>query len=362
MTGLVPRIVLSRQFPKTISVASNNPTINDVARLANVSKKTVSRVINKSPLLSEKTRAIVEQVIADIGYVPNPQARALALRHNFVIAVIHDNPNAQFLVRVQQGILEGIDGSEFGMMVQPVYRNSPTMIDSVRRFLDLQRPYGVVLLPPISANEELVELCRSYGCKYVRMASVVLDAPEHMVASNDREAVRDAVNYLIEIGHRHIGLIAGPEGFLSSGERGGGYEQAMVEAGLAIDPDLIRIGAYTFESGVAAGLSLVQGAVRPTAIFAANDEMAIGAMIAARQLGIEVPSGLSIIGFDDTPLSSHVWPSLTTVRWPIVAMARAAARKLIAKQGDPPTEETLLLSSLIKRGSVVPPPTIQSGN
>lgn len=342
-------------------MTTSNPTINDVARLAQVSKKTVSRVINKSPLLSDKTRAIVEQVIADIGYVPNPQARALALRHNFVIAVIHDNPNAQFLVKVQQGILEGLRDTEFGMMVQPVDRNSPTVVDSIRRFLDLQRPYGVVLLPPISANDELIELCRSYGCKYVRMASVELDTPEHMVTSNDREAVRDAVRYLIEIGHRRIALIEGPEGFLSAAERRAGYEESMHAAGVAIDPALIRPGAYTFESGKAAALSLLQPEApqaggRPTAIFAANDEMAIGAMMAARQLGIEVPTGLSIIGFDDTPLSSHIWPSLTTIQWPIVAMARTAALKLIAKPGDLPIEETLLPSSLIKRGSVVPYP------
>lgn len=335
-------------------MTTNNPTINDVARLANVSKKTVSRVINKSPLLSEKTRTIVEQVIADLGYVPNPQARALALRHNFVIAVIHDNPNAQFLVKVQQGILEGIEGTEFGMMVQPVDRNSPTVVDSIRRFLELHRPFGVVLLPPISANEELIELCRRYGCRYVRMASIELDEPQHMVTSNDREAVCDAVSYLIEMGHRRIALIEGPPGFLSAAERRVGYEQAMAAAGIPIDPGLIRPGAYTFESGVAAALSLLKEKNRPTAVFASNDEMAVGVMLAARQLGVEVPSGLSIVGFDDTPMSNHVWPPLTTVRWPIVGMASAAARKLIARPGDPPVEETLLLSSLMKRGSVAP--------
>ncbi|MXP44052.1 LacI family DNA-binding transcriptional regulator [Allopontixanthobacter sediminis] len=333
-------------------MTTNTPTINDVARLANVSKKTVSRVINKSPLLSEKTRTVVEQVIADLGYVPNPQARALALRHNFVIAVIHDNPNAQFLVKVQQGILEGIDGTEFGMMVQPVDRNSPTVVDSIRRFLELHRPYGVVLLPPISANEELIELCRRFGCRYVRMASVELDEPQHMVTSNDREAVCDAVGYLVEMGHRRIGLIEGPPGFLSAAERRLGYEQAMKAADIAVDPELIRPGAYTFESGVTAALSLLNGDKRPTAIFASNDEMAVGVMIAARQVGVEVPDGLSIVGFDDTPMSNHVWPALTTVRWPIVGMARAAARKLIARPGDAPVEETLLPSSLMKRGSV----------
>lgn len=216
------------------------------------------------------------------------------------------------------------------------------------------------MLPPISANDELVELCRSYGCKYVRMASVELDTPEHMVTSNDREAVRDAFSYLIEMSHRRISLIEGPQGFLSAAERRAGYKESMAVAGIVIGPALIEPGDYTFESGVAAGLSLIKAETPPTAIFAANDEMGIGAMIAARQLEIDVPSRLSIVGFDDTPLSSHVWHSLTTVRWPIVGMARAAARKLIARPGDPQVEETLLLSSLMKRGSVAPPAPIST--
>ncbi|WP_114520687.1 LacI family DNA-binding transcriptional regulator [Altererythrobacter sp. ZODW24] len=334
-----------------------NPTINDVARIAEVSKKTVSRVINKSPLLSEKTRLHVEHVIAELGYVPNPQARALALRHNFIIAVIHDNPNAQFLVNVQQGILEGIEGSDFGLMVQPVDRNSPNVEDTIRQFLERQRPYGVVLLPPISGNDALAELCASYGTKYVRMASVELDKPEHMVTSNDRSAVREAVTYLIEMGHKRIGLIEGPKGFLSARERRAGYEEALEQAGLELRPELIQAGAYTFESGKEAGFAMLEREVWPTAVFASNDEMAIGVMIAARQRGIEIPRGLSIVGFDDTPLSSHVWPSLTTVRWPIVGMARAAALKLIADPESEPVQETLLLSELMKRGSVVAPPT-----
>ena len=333
----------------------SKPTINDVARIANVSKKTVSRVINKSPLLSDKTREKVERVIKEIGFVPNMQARALALRRNFIIAAIHDNPNAQFLVNVQQGILEGIADSDFGLMVQPVDRNSPTIESDIRAFLERQRPYGVVLLPPISERDELAELCKEFDCRYVRMGSVQLDDPQHVVSSNDREAVRDAVTYLLSKGHRKIALIEGPEGFTSPRERRAGFEEALAQAGLELDDSLIRPGRYTFESGVDAAEDLMAKGAEFTAIFACNDEMAIGAMIACRRSGLRIPEDISIVGFDDTPLSSHVWPSLTTVHWPIKQMAFNAARKIIGLADDAAQQEWLLPSTLMERGSVVPP-------
>src|SRR6187399_631147 len=115
------------------------PTINDVARLAGVSKKTVSRVINRSPLLNEETRERVQKLIEGLGYVPNPQARGLALRRNFLIGLIHDNPNAQMVLNVQQGILETLQGTEFAMVVRPVDRNSSMMLDDLREFLERQR-------------------------------------------------------------------------------------------------------------------------------------------------------------------------------------------------------------------------------
>jgi len=315
----------------------------------------VSRVINKSPLLSDKTREKVEAVIKEIGFVPNMQARALALRRNFIIAAIHDNPNAQFLVNVQQGILEGIADTEFGLMVQPVDRNSPTIEADIRAFLERQRPYGVVLLPPISERDSLAELCREFDCRYVRMGSVQLDDAEHVVSSNDREAVRDAVTYLIDKGHTRIALIEGPEGFTSPRERRAGFEEAMERAGLELDESLIRPGSYTFESGVTAAEDLMAKGMNATAIFACNDEMAIGAMIACRRHGLRIPEDVSIVGFDDTPLSSHIWPSLTTVHWPIKQMALSAARKIIDPPGSPSQQDWLLPSTLIERGSVVPP-------
>jgi LacI family transcriptional regulator len=336
------------------------PTINDVARLAGVSKKTVSRVINRSPFLNEDTRERVEKVIRELGYVPNPQARALALRRNFLIGLIHDNPNAQMVLNMQQGILEALQGTDFEMIVRPVDRTSPMMLDDIRHLLERQRLFGIVILPPISENDALARLCDEVGCRYVRMGSAHLDDDDHMVASNDREAVREATQHLIQHGHRLIGLIEGPDGFRSARERRQGFEDALSEAGLSLPRSLIARGNYTFETGVTAANRLLDLNPRPTAIFASNDEMAAGVVFAARERGIAIPDELSLIGFDDTPIAAHIWPPLTTVRWPIVAMARSAALKLVSDVvGGKNTAGTLpseLPSMLVKRASVGPPP------
>ncbi|MEO5706371.1 MAG: LacI family DNA-binding transcriptional regulator [Alteraurantiacibacter sp.] len=332
------------------------PTINDVARLSGVSKKTVSRVINRSPLLSAETRKRVESVIAQLGYVPNPQARGLAMGRNFLIGLLHDNPNAQMVLNFQEGVLEAIRETEFALVVRPVDRHSPDMLDNVRSFLEQQRLWGVLILPPISENPALAQVCRDLGCGYVLMGSAKLDEPAHLVESNDREAVGKAVDYLVSQGHRRIGLIVGPNGFRSAQERREGFLEAVARHKLPFGPELVAQGNYTFDTGVAAAGRLLEAAPRPTAIFASNDEMAAGALHAARQREMEVPRDLSLIGFDDTAIAAHIWPPLTTVRWPIVSMARAAALKLInpAEAGDQPSR---FLSDLVRRASVAPPLT-----
>lgn len=338
--------------------SSGKPTINDVARLAGVSKKTVSRVINRSPLLNADTRAKVEQVITDIGYVPNVQARALALRHNFLIGLIHDNPNAQMVMNVQAGMLEGMRDTEFELIVRPIDRGSSTMLEDIRNFLERQRLYGVMLLPPVSENEMVAGLCRDLGIRYVRMGSATLDTPDHMVASNDADVVRDAINHLIALGHKRIGLIAGPHGFRSARERRKGFEEALATAGIKLPRSLIADGNYTFETGLAAADRLLDLSPRPTAIFASNDEMAAATLHAARRRGMSVPEDLSIIGFDDTAIASHIWPPMTTVHWPIISMARSAALKLLTDffGDDQAVEEpSLFPSTLIHRASVAPP-------
>jgi LacI family transcriptional regulator len=333
-------------------------TINDIARLAGVSKKTVSRVINRSPLLNEATRAKVDAVIAAAGYVPNPQARALALRRNFLIALVHDNPNAQMVLGMQTGLLEVLKGTEYELIVRPVNRESPTMVDDLRQFLERQRPHGIVLLPPISENDALAALCDELDCRYVRMGSAQLDDPSRMVGSNDRELMGEAAAYLIAQGHRRIGFVAGPQGFRSAFERRAGLDAALAAAGIELPEALIAEGSYRFESGVAAGNRLLSADPRPTAILASNDEMAAGVVHAVRARGLDVPRDVSVIGFDDTAIAAHLWPPLTTVRWPIADMARAAANKLLIGTRDADVaaaSASIFPSSLIQRSSVAPP-------
>ena len=338
---------------------TGQPTINDVARIAGVSKKTVSRVINRAPSLTEDMRTRVESVIGQLGYIPNPQARALALRRNFLIGLVHDNPNAQTVMNVQQGMLEAIRDTEFEMLVRPVDRGSPTMLEDLRHFFERQRLFGVLLMSPVSQNPAVAKLCDDIGCHYMRVGSAPIDSPDHIVTSNDREAVREATDYLIALGHRRIGLVSGPRGFRSASERQLGFEDALNAAGIALPKSMIAEGNYLFESGLVAADRLLDQVPRPTAIFSSNDEMAAGVIHAARQRGLDVPRDLSVIGFDDTPIAAHMWPPLTTVRRPIVSMARSATLKLIAgdaSQDDSGAPEpSLYPSTLIRRASTAPP-------
>ena len=330
------------------------PTINDVARIAGVSKKTVSRVINRSPLLNQATREKVEAVIAELGYVPNPQARALALRRNFVLGMIYDNPNAQMVLNFQEGVLDAIRDSEFALVIHPVDRHSPTLFDAIRQFIEQQRLYGVMVLPPLSENGALMALFAELGCNYVRMGSAGLDDSAHLVQSNDREAVREAVGLLIADGHQLIGLVAGPEGFRSAHERREGWREAMIAHGLPHGPDMIAAGSYTFDTGRAAGAALLTTSVPPSAIFASNDVMAAGVLHAARERGLSVPEDLSIVGFDDTAIAATIWPPLSTVRWPIRAMARSAALKLVHPESAA-DEQSLFLTDYVARDSTAAP-------
>lgn len=309
------------------------PTINDVARIAGVSKKTVSRVINRSPLLSDATRTKVEQVIAEIGYVPNPQARALALKRNFLVALVHDGSDPQFALAAQEGMLAALHGSEYALVVRP-FEAPADATASLRLFLEQHRPAGVLLLPPLSENVAVAEMCRQIGVPHMRLAASAQTDAGNAFAANEREAAAGAVGYLIALGHRRIGFVAGPDLDAAAQERELGYLDAMADHDLDRGPALIAGGDFSFESGHAAGKLLLEVSPRPTAIFAASDAMAAGVLHAAREQGLTVPADVSIVGFGDTPLAEQLWPPLTTVRLPAGEMAAAAARRLVGPEQD----------------------------
>ena len=171
-------------------------TINDVARLAGVSKKTVSRVINHSPLVRPETRDKVAALIAQLSYVPDPQARGLAFRKSFLIGLVYDNPNAPYVINIQTGVLDSLRGTGFELVVHPCDRKAPEFIAGVRDFAIRAKLSGVILLPPVSEDEELADMLRQIDCDYVRVASALLDEPQRMVVSSDREVSEEVAQYL----------------------------------------------------------------------------------------------------------------------------------------------------------------------
>jgi LacI family transcriptional regulator len=323
----------------TASEADKNrrrPTINDIARLAKVSKKTVSRVINDSPFVREETREKIAAIIQELGYTPDPQARGLAFRRSFLIGMVYDNPNPQYVVNVQQGILDAVRGSGFELVVHPTDRSSRSALSDIRTFVERQKLFGVVLTPSISEDEDLVRVLKEVDCPYVRVASVALDDPDVMLVTEDRRGGREAALHLADLGHRRVAFVSGPPSFRSSRERREGFVEGLAERGLALPDENVLHGAYTFDSGVAAGEALLKLDPRPTAVFAGNDEMATGVLYAARRAGLDVPGDLSVVGYDDFQIASRIWPPLTTVRAPTREVGRLAAEKLLSLSGREP--------------------------
>lgn len=332
-------------------------TINDVARVAQVSKKTVSRVINQSPFVRQDTRDRVQAVIDELGFIPDPQARGLAFRRSFLVGMIYDQPSPTYVVNMQQGILDALKGSGLELVVHPCSRTSATLLEDIRGFVERQRLFGVIMPPSVSEDESVIELLRELDCPYVRIASVALDEPEAMVVTNDWMGAAEAARHLADLGHRRIGLVRGLTLFRSSAVRSKGFIDALADRGVPLDPAYDIQGAYTFESGVEAGHALLSLPEPPTAIFTLNDDMALGVMQAARERGLELPRDLSVVGFDDLPMAARVWPNLTSVRLPIREMGRMAAEKLLAPmRGVDPAKlvQPEVRPALVVRQSAIP--------
>jgi len=330
-------------------------TISDVARLAGVSKRTVSRVINNSPKVGKETRAKVQGVIDELSYRPNAQARGLAARRSYLLGMVYDNPDALYIDEVQRGVLSVCRQCGYELVVHPCDRAADALTREAVSFASRSKLDGVIILPPISENNDLAGTLAKADVRYVRLASIALDSAEHVVISNERSAAAAMAEHLVGLGHRDIGYIAGPEGMKSTRERLEGFCDALEKQGCKARADMIARGAYTFESGMACARLLLANPKPPSAIFASNDEMAAGVVYAAREMGLDVPGDVSVAGFDDSALASRIMPPLTTIRRPVREMARLATGKLIASidgRHDEARAVTMLDPTLVIRQSV----------
>jgi LacI family transcriptional regulator len=288
-------------------------------------------VINDSPFVKEETRLRVNAIIREVGFEPDPQARGLAFRRSFLIGMIYDNPTPQYVVNMQQGILDAMRGTSYGLLVHPCERTGSYLAD-LRGFIERQKLFGVILPPSVSEDERLVKILREFECPYVRIASVMLDKSSAMVVTHDADGAAEAAHHLAGLGHERIAHISGPPTFRSAHERRRGFREALAQRGLKLRPGYDREGNYTFDSGIAAARELLALKPRPTAIFAGNDEMAAGIYKVAHELGLEIPRQLSVVGFDDSATALRLWPVLTSVRLPVREMGKLATDKLFGRQ------------------------------
>jgi LacI family transcriptional regulator len=312
---------------------STRARIQEVAQSAGVSLKTVSRVLNNEPNVREETRARVEAAARALNYRPHPSARSLAGRRSFVIALLYDNPSNNYVMEILSGVLDACDEQRYHMVLLPLPYTSTDFAAAVDALTAHSRPDGLILTPPLTDQPALVDLLKQLRIPF---ANVSPKDYEHSVGVtlDERQAVCDMMAHLIALGHRRIAHITGHPAHGASGWRLAGYREALDRAGLVFDPDLVIDGEFSFDSGVSAARRLFALPNPPTAVFAANDDMAAGVIRVASERGLVVPRDVSVCGFDDTPMSRQIFPALTTVRQPSREMGHTAAVELLREIRD----------------------------
>lgn len=329
-------------------------TIKDVSRAAGVSIKTVSRVLNDERYVSPDTRARVQAAVAALNFRPNAAARSLAGRRSFQIGLICDNPSPYYVYEMQAGVRARCEAQGVRMLAQPYDRRTDRLIDLVEALIDTTHVDGLILTPSASDDLAVLDLLARRGVPVVRVSPGVR-AGETPASFIDNEAAAAALTErLIALGHRRIGHVTGHPDYATSARRLAGFRRAMATAGLAVDERLVVAGAYDFPSGAGAAETMLALPDRPTAIFAASDEMAAGVLTVAHRLGLALPRELSVAGFGDDALAGFVWPPLTTVRQPTRRLGWVAADLLLA----PADEETKAVETpfeLIERASTAAP-------
>lgn len=333
-------------------------TIMDVARAAGVSMKTVSRVINGEANVRDNLRKKVQSAIDALGYVPNVAARSLAAGRTFVIGVLFDNPSPNYTMMIQDGVYSACRRWGYQLVIEHVDTRHADVAADMRAILQNRRMDAMIVTPPTTESDTVLSMLEEFHIPYARISPTSFPGRSAAVSMEDERAAADMVQHLWSLGHRRLAIVNGPPSHGSAALRRAGFLKALAERGIASEQVLQASGEFDFQSGIGAGLELLRRQDRPTAIFAANDDMAAGVLAAAAQAGLSVPADLSVAGFDDSWIAQSVWPGLTTIHQPIAEMAAAAAEILISKRDASAKSPALKLGyQLMIRASTGPAPS-----
>ena len=305
-------------------------TLRDIADQSGVSMKTVSRVLNNEPNVSDATRERVEAAATALGYRPNLAARGLASSRSFLIAMLYDDVSNSYVLSLMEGATEVCRRAGYHLIVEPVKNDSLDTPASVSRLLRRLNVDGLILTPPLSDNTALIAALDLLDMPAVRLAPFDTAGRHPVVTIDNFGAAREVTEHLLAIGHTRIGFIAGAPSHSATEARLAGYRDALDAAGIAADDALIADGDFTWRSGFNATAELM--GQTPTAIFASNDDMAAGALSWLGRNGYRVPEDVAVAGFDDTSLSRVVHPALTTVWQDVVQMGRLSAELLTERR------------------------------
>ncbi|MGW8354486.1 LacI family DNA-binding transcriptional regulator [Streptomyces wedmorensis] len=316
---------------------TGRPTLEEVAARAGVGRGTVSRVINGSPKVSEQAKAAVERAVAELGYVPNRAARALAGSRTDAVALVIPETEARlfaepYFLDIIRGVSSELADADKQLLLTLI--RSEQERQRFEQYLAAQRVDGVLLVS-VHGADPLPDQVRALGLPAVLNGRRTEDERVAFVDSDNTGAGRTAVAHLAARGRRSIATITGPLDMYVARCRLDGYREGLAEAGLTPDPDLVATGDFTEEGGRRAMRQLLDRRPDVDAVFAASDVMAAGARGVLREAGRRVPEDVALVGVDDSAVARHMDPPLTSVRQPIEEMGRAMARVLLQEIADP---------------------------
>ncbi len=316
----------------------------------------MSRVLNDEPHVKAAIRERVKEIAKAMNYHPNVNAQGLISRRNYLIGLTYERPSPSYVVELQRGALERLSGERYRLIVLP-FGNATANPDGLIALLRTAALDGVVLAPPSCDLLPVLDALDAADIAYARIAPHLAQERGACTTMDDVAAARELAEHVIKLGHRRFAVILGDPTHHASEARQEGYRQAFAEAGLDFSGVRLERGDFTFASGDAAARRILSGGKRPTAILAQNDDMGVGAIMAARDLGLDVPRDLSIVGFDDSEVSRLSWPRLTTVRQPVFEMAEDAADSLLRLlAGGEAGAMKIHAHELLIRQSTAPPP------